>query len=270
MLQSSCSDQGSSPRLHECLEHHEKMMRQRRGDGKNCTSTWWEILGSSIVGVSHSDICALRVRRSDSRWGKYSLRKLNMIWVREPWSEFVSSHLPTWTFWSKFVWSSLLPPILIWGGSPVSCFKLSRVLKKNWFLSVVPTQSVQRSCSMEKDIRDCETGSVVEGTPEMETSRQDARCPINRTVMTRYRDVDIMGKYGWLFAPSWTLRYIADGNLSKKIHVSANRTSHQYYLIHELPKRTSIRVEFVLKNDTRTKGEISSYRCMNGLSRGVR
>lgn len=78
----------------------------------------------------------------------------------------------------------------------MSCFKLSRVLKKNSFLEVVPIQSVQRSCSMEKETRDWETGTAVEGTPlEMETSRQDASCPISRTVMTRYREVDIMKKW---------------------------------------------------------------------------
>jgi hypothetical protein len=85
----------------------------------------------------------------------------------------------------------------------VICFKLSRVLKKNWFLEVVPIQSVQRSCSMEKDIRDCETGTAVEGTPlEMETSRQDASCPTSRTVITRYREVDIMGGWRCFLAPS--------------------------------------------------------------------
>ena len=52
----------------------------------------------------------------------------------------------------------------------MSFFKLSRVLKKNSFLEVVPTQSVQRSCSMEKDTRDCETDTAVKGAQfEMET-----------------------------------------------------------------------------------------------------
>lgn len=35
----------------------------------------------------------------------------------------------------------------------MSCFRLSRTLKKNWFLDVVPTQSVQRSCSIDKERR---------------------------------------------------------------------------------------------------------------------
>lgn len=39
------------------------------------------------------------------------------------------------------------------------------MLKKNWFLEVVPTQSVHRSCSMEKETREGETRvDLVEGT----------------------------------------------------------------------------------------------------------
>lgn len=49
------------------------------------------------------------------------------------------------------VWSSESAPILISGGLPVRPFKLLRTLKKNWFLEVVPDQSVHLSCSMEKE-----------------------------------------------------------------------------------------------------------------------
>lgn len=69
----------------------------------------------------------------------------------------------TFTEGLKFVRSSESPPILILAGSPVSCFKLFSVLKKNEFPSPCPTQSVHLSCSMEKETSEREYSGADEG-----------------------------------------------------------------------------------------------------------
>lgn len=54
-------------------------------------------------------------------------------------------------------------------------FKLSNVLKKNSLRDVVPTQSVQRSCSMERDRKDGEIVAAADGAlVERAMSRQAA------------------------------------------------------------------------------------------------
>jgi hypothetical protein len=63
----------------------------------------------------------------------------------------------------KFVRSSELAPILILAGSPVSCFKLSNVLKKNGFPAPCPTQSPHLSCSIEKETSERESSGADAG-----------------------------------------------------------------------------------------------------------
>jgi hypothetical protein len=60
----------------------------------------------------------------------------------------------------KFVRSSESAPILILAGSPVSCFRLSKVLKKNVFPAPCPTQSPHLSCSMEKETSERESSGA--------------------------------------------------------------------------------------------------------------
>ena len=63
----------------------------------------------------------------------------------------------------KFVRSSELAPILILAGSPVSCFKLFNVLKKNGFPAPCPTQSLHLSCSIEKETSERESSGANAG-----------------------------------------------------------------------------------------------------------
>ena len=63
----------------------------------------------------------------------------------------------------KFVRSSESAPILILAGSPVSCFKLSNVLKKNGFPAPCPTQSPHLSCSIEKETSERESSGADAG-----------------------------------------------------------------------------------------------------------
>lgn len=63
----------------------------------------------------------------------------------------------------KFVRSSESAPILIIAGSPVSCFKLSNVLKKNGFPAPCPTQSSHLSCSIEKETSERESSGAEAG-----------------------------------------------------------------------------------------------------------
>lgn len=63
----------------------------------------------------------------------------------------------------KFVRSSESAPILILAGSPVSCFKLSSVLKKNGFPAPCPTQSLHLSCSIEKETSERESSGADAG-----------------------------------------------------------------------------------------------------------
>jgi hypothetical protein len=63
----------------------------------------------------------------------------------------------------KFVRSSESAPILILAGSPVSCFKLSNVLKKNVFPAPCPTQSPHLSCSIEKETSERESSGADAG-----------------------------------------------------------------------------------------------------------
>lgn len=46
------------------------------------------------------------------------------------------------------------------------CLKLSRTLKKKVFLSSLPDQSVQRSCSIENDIKEGDGRTAFEGASE--------------------------------------------------------------------------------------------------------
>jgi hypothetical protein len=63
----------------------------------------------------------------------------------------------------KFVRSSESAPILILAGSPVSCFKLFSVLRKNGFPAPWPTQSPHLSCSREKETSERESGGADAG-----------------------------------------------------------------------------------------------------------
>src|SRR6266852_2915598 len=63
----------------------------------------------------------------------------------------------------KFVLSYELAPILILSGSPVSCFKLSNVFKKNGFPAPCPTQSPHLSCSIEKETSERESSGADAG-----------------------------------------------------------------------------------------------------------
>jgi hypothetical protein len=68
----------------------------------------------------------------------------------------------------NIVRSSESAPILILAGSPVSCFKLFSVLRKNGFPAPCPTQSPHLSCSREKETSERENsgadGGAVNGT----------------------------------------------------------------------------------------------------------
>ena len=135
--------------------------------------TWWEKLGSFIVRVANCDIFCLWVWDCGGYSGKNSFWELIVVVSQEIYS--TCERHSTWTLSPKFVWSSLFAPILIWGGSPVKFCKLSKVLKKKSFRAVVPTQSVQRSCSMERDTKDWDTREAVEGgVNDIGTSRHEA------------------------------------------------------------------------------------------------
>ena len=63
----------------------------------------------------------------------------------------------------KFVRSSESAPILILGDSPVSCFRLFSVLKKNGFPAPCPTHSPHLSCSREKERSERESSGADAG-----------------------------------------------------------------------------------------------------------
>lgn len=59
--------------------------------------------------------------------------------------------------------SSEFPPILTLGGSPVSSFKLSKMLEKNEFPEPCPTHSAHLSCSRENETRERDSACADDG-----------------------------------------------------------------------------------------------------------
>jgi hypothetical protein len=95
-------------------------------------------LSKCIVGITDGYVAGLWVRNTGGDGRECLERTRIKIWRKK-----MAVAEMTWIAGLKLVWSSLLAPIRMRGGSPDSCLRLSRVLKKNWFLNVVPTQSVQ-------------------------------------------------------------------------------------------------------------------------------
>jgi hypothetical protein len=73
------------------------------------------------------------------------------------------TEIQTCTSGLKLVRSSELAPILIRGGSPVSCLRLSNALETKVLGVNVPAQDVQRSCSMENENKDGDMLGAVGG-----------------------------------------------------------------------------------------------------------
>lgn len=81
------------------------------------------------------------------------------------------------------------------------CLKLSRVLKKNSFLEVVPTQSVQRSCSMDNESNDGEMVGADDGaTTGIETLTEDASRTASKMTAVLSKRVERAMSPRWLIS----------------------------------------------------------------------